>query len=112
MPKAKKTTKKKIAKTQPTARKRVPAKTPARGRAARAPAPARASKPAYSEEYADYLERYALFGTGRPRLSPADFDRLDDEMLDLLGPQSDTGLNDEQIVRLQELEFLLLDSEQ
>ncbi len=113
MPKVKKPAKKKIAKTQPTARKRVPTKTPApRGRAARAPAPARASKPAYSEEYADYLERYALFGTGRPRLSPADFDRLDDEMLDLLGPQSDIGLNDEQIVRLQELEFLLLDSEQ
>ena len=108
MPKAKKTAKKKTAKTRPTARKTASAKKPA----ARKAVPARAPKQTYSEEYADYLERYTLYGAGHPRLSPAEFDRLDDEMLDLLGAQSESGLNDEQIVRLQELEFLLLDSEQ
>ena len=106
MPKAKKPAKKKTTKVTP--RK----KTAAKKRTARVSAPARTSKPQYSEEYADYLERYALYGAGRPRLSPAEFDRLDDEMLDLLGLESEGGLNDEQIVRVQELEYLLLDSEQ
>jgi hypothetical protein len=101
MPKVKKPAKKKTTKT-----------TSSKKTTVRKPAPARASKPAYSEEYAEYLERYALYGAGRPRLSPAEFDRLDDEMLDLLGLESEIGLNDEQIVRVQELEYLLLDSEQ
>lgn len=63
-----------------------------------------------SPEYKEYLERYAEFGEGRPRLSPAEFDRLDDELLELLD-LSGHQLNDEQIVRIQELEFLLIDSE-
>jgi hypothetical protein len=66
----------------------------------------------YTDEYVEYLERYELYGAGRRRLSPAEFDRLDDEMLDLLALEAEHGLNDEQIVRLQELEYLLLDSEQ
>ena len=106
MPKPKKPAKKKS--TQPVQHK----KTTAKKSATQKPAPVRASKPLYSEEYVDYLERYALYGTGRPRLSPAEFDRLDDEMLDLLALESEGGLNDEQIVRMQELEYLLLDSEQ
>ncbi len=74
------------------------------------PSPTRTN---YSEEYAEYLERYELYGEGRPRLSPGEFDRLDEEMLDLLALEAEQGpLNDEQIVRLQELEYLLLDSEQ
>jgi hypothetical protein len=108
MPKVKKPAKKKNAHPKTAARKPASAKKPV----ARSAAPARAPKPAYTEEYADYLQRYAMYGTGRPHLSPADFDRLDDEMLDLLGIQAEIGLNDDQIVRLQELEFLLLDSEQ
>lgn len=106
MPKVKKPAKKKIAK--PAARKATSVKKPA----ARTAAPPRASRTEYSEEYVEYLERHTMYGTGRPRLSSAEFDRLDDEMLDLLGIQSELGLNDEQVVRLQELEFLLLDSEQ
>ncbi|MCL5950799.1 MAG: hypothetical protein M1132_03600 [Chloroflexi bacterium] len=67
----------------------------------------------YNEEYAEYLERYELYGEGRARLSPGDFDRLDEEMLDLLALEAEQGpLSDEQIVRLQELEYLLLDTEQ
>ncbi len=108
MPKVKKPTKKKNVHTKTAGRKPASAGKPA----ARAVAPARGPKPAYTEEYADYLQRYAMYGMGRPHLSPADFDRLDDEMLDLLGIQAEMGLNDEQIVRLQELEFLLLDAEQ
>lgn len=63
-----------------------------------------------SPEYAEYLERYGEFGEGRPRLSPEEFDRLDDELLVLLD-LSGHELNDDQIVRIQELEYLLIDSE-
>lgn len=65
----------------------------------------------YTTEYLDYLERYAIGGAGRPRLTPGEFDQLDEEMLDLLAVEAERGLNDEQTIRLQELEFLLLDSE-
>jgi len=75
-------------------------------------APSPRPRKAYSEEYAAYLDRHAIYGSDRPQLTPSEFDRLDDEMLDLLGIESDLGLNDEQIVRLQELEYLLLDSDQ
>lgn len=61
-------------------------------------------------EYGEYLGRYAEFGEGRPRLSPSEFDRLDDELLELLD-LSGHALNDDQIVRIQELEFLLIDTE-
>src|SRR5512136_3020396 len=66
-----------------------------------------------TDEYNDYLERYELYGEGHPRLSPSEFERYDDELLELLELQADQGsLSDDQIVRLQELEFLLLDTEQ
>jgi hypothetical protein len=104
MPKAKPSARKKPTKKKTSARRPV--------RAKKTRASIRAPKESYSSEYADYLERYTLYGAGRPRLDPAEFDRLDDEMLDLLGLESEQGLNDEQIVRLQELEYLLLDSEQ
>jgi hypothetical protein len=82
-------------------------------RKASAPRPAAAPKENYTEEYSDYLERYELYGEGRPRLTPSEFERLDEELIDLLALEADQGvLNDDQIVRLQELEFLLLDSEQ
>lgn len=106
MPKVKRSAQKKSAKTKPRPRKAAPVK-PAR---ARGPAPS--SRTESSPEYAEYLERYAILGTGRPRLTQAEFDRLDDELLDLLGLETDLGLNDEQIVRLQEIEYLLIDSEQ
>ncbi|HEX7586746.1 MAG TPA: hypothetical protein VF478_00370 [Anaerolineae bacterium] len=105
MPKVKKPTKVNSTKT-PTRKTSAGKKT-----RVRAPAAVRTPKPTYSEEYAAYLERHALIGAGHPRLSSDEFDRLDDEMLDLLDQEFKAGLNDEQIIRLQELEFLLLDSE-
>ncbi len=102
MPKAKTSTKKKTTTAKTTPRKKTTV----------APKFKPSKKDAYSEEYAEYLERYELYGEGRPRLSQADFDRYDDELLDLLALEAEHGLNDDQIVRLQELEFLLLDSEQ
>ncbi len=103
MPKTKTSTKKKTTAAKTTPRKKTTT-TALKSKAIK--------KDAYSEEYAEYLERYEIYGEGRPRLSQADFDRYDDELLDLLALEAEHGLNDDQIVRLQELEFLLLDSEQ
>lgn len=65
---------------------------------------------ALTPDYQDYLERYAVMGAGRPKLSPTEFDKLDDELLDLLD-KSEHRLSDEEIVRLEELEYLLIDAE-
>ncbi len=72
----------------------------------------RKEKPTGTPEYLDYLERYEEFGEGRPRLSAEDFDKLDDELLELLDLSAGgTELSDDQLIRIQELEFLLIDSE-
>ena len=71
----------------------------------------KSARDSYTEEYAEYLERHELYGEGRPRLSPAEFNRLDEELLDLLALEAESPLNDDQLVRLQELEYLLLDEQ-
>lgn len=106
MPKAKKTAPRKAGLKAMT-----PKKTPARKMTAPTKPPA-AKREKYSEEYVEYLERHELFGEGRPKLSQADFDRLDEELLDLIALELERGLDDEQTIRLKELEFLLLDTEQ
>jgi len=63
----------------------------------------------YPDEYQQYLERYEIFGEGRPKLSPEEFDRLDDEILELLALGADAGeLSPEQEERLRELEYLMI----
>ena len=106
MPKSKPSAKRTTRSSKPAPSQKKTTKT-------RAPVKAKPLKPpAYSEEYHEYLQRYEMTGAGRPRLSPKEFDRLDDELLDLLALETEVGLDDEQIIRLQELEYLLLDSEQ
>ena len=104
MAKSKLSAKRKTQSSKPMAKKKTKPHVP---RQAQLP-----KEPAYSSEYREYLERYEMAGTDRPRLSPKEFDRLDDELLDLLALESEVGLEDEQIIRLQELEYLLLDAEQ
>jgi len=63
----------------------------------------------YSEEYHEYLERHELFGEGRPKLSPEEFELLDDELLELLEEETAGGLlTPEQQTRVEELEYLLV----
>jgi hypothetical protein len=63
----------------------------------------------YSEEYASYLKRYELFGEGQPKLSPEEFDRLDDELLDLLALDAEgQELTEDQEERYLELMYLLV----
>lgn len=63
-----------------------------------------------SPEYRAYEKRYLELGEDRPKLSPEEFDALDDELLELLALDDD-DMTDEQIVRIQELEYLLIDAE-
>jgi hypothetical protein len=63
-----------------------------------------------SPEYREYEKRYNEFGQDRPKLSPEEFEALDDELLELLA-LDDSKMTDEQIVRIQELEYLLIDTE-
>jgi hypothetical protein len=63
----------------------------------------------YSEEYASYLGRYGLFSEGQPMLSPEEFDRLDDELLDLLALDAEgQELTEDQEERYLELMYLLV----
>jgi hypothetical protein len=63
-----------------------------------------------SPEYREYLKRHQELGQDRPKLTAEDFDLYEDELLDLLA-LDDEFMTDEQIVRIQELEFLLIDAE-
>jgi hypothetical protein len=63
-----------------------------------------------SPEYREYEKRHLQLGQDRPKLSPEEFEQYDDELLELLA-LDDEAMTDEQIVRLQELEFLLIDAE-
>lgn len=104
MPKPKSTTKK------PVARKTTVSKTDPAKKTTPKPRPV-AAKEKFTDEYLEYLERYEMAGADRPRLTPKEFERLDEEFLELFEMQSDFGLDDEQTIRLEELKYLLLDSE-
>lgn len=63
-----------------------------------------------SPEYRAYEKRYAELGEERPKLTPEEFESYEDELLDLLA-LNDREMTDDQIVRIQELEYLLIDAE-
>ena len=65
---------------------------------------------AVSPEYREYEKRHAELGEDRPKLSPEEFEEFDDELLELLALR-DEDMTDDQIVRLHELEYLLIDAE-
>jgi hypothetical protein len=66
----------------------------------------------YSEEYTSYLERYELFSEGQPKLNPEEFDRLDDELLELLALDAEgQELTEDQEERYLELMYLLVAEE-
>lgn len=70
----------------------------------------KADKVTKSPEYRAYEKRYLELGEERPKLSPQEFEEFDDELLELLA-LDDNLMTDEQIVRIQELEYLLIDAE-
>lgn len=64
----------------------------------------------FSPEYREYLKRHQELGQDRPQLTPEEFEAYEDELLDLLA-LDDEEMSDDQIVRIQELEYLLIDAE-
>lgn len=100
-------------KRKPLSKKKIsPRKNPSAAKPTATPWERKSASGALTEEYSEYLERYELYGEGRPRLSPAEFNRLDDELLDLLAQEGEGSLlSDDQMIRVRELEFLLLDEQ-
>lgn len=76
----------------------------------RKPKPEAKSTPAHTPEYRAYLKRHTELGEDRPKLSPEEFEKYEDELLDLLA-LNDKSMSDDDIVRIQELEYLLIDAE-
>lgn len=74
------------------------------------PKPKSKTKSTQTPEYRDYLKRHAELGEERPQLSPKEFELAEDELLDLLALDDDR-MSDDDIVRIQELEYLLIDAE-
>ncbi len=70
----------------------------------------KSSSASTTPEYREYETRYKELGQDRPKLSPEEFEQLDDELLELLA-LDDNKMTDDQIVRIQELEYLLIDAE-
>jgi hypothetical protein len=68
------------------------------------------STPNLSPEYREYLKRHTELGEERPKLTQEEFERYEDELLDLLA-LDDKRMTDDEIVRIQELEFLMIDAE-
>lgn len=64
----------------------------------------------HTPEYRAYLKRHAEMGEDRPQLTPEEFELYEDELLDLLA-LNDRSMSDDDIVRIQELEYLLIDAE-
>lgn len=74
------------------------------------PKPKSKTESTQTPEYRDYLKRHAELGEERPQLSPKEFELAEDELLDLLALDDDR-MSDDDIVRIQELEYLLIDAE-
>lgn len=72
--------------------------------------PAAKSASTKSPEYRAYEKRHADLGEERPKLTQAEFEEYEDELLDLLAI-NDREMTDDQIVRIQELEYLIIDAE-
>lgn len=78
--------------------------------ARKTPKPKTKSVTSKSPEYRAYEKRHTELGEERPKLTPEEFERYEDELLDLLA-LNDREMSDDQIVRIQELEYLLIDAE-
>ena len=63
----------------------------------------------YDYYYENYLILYNLYGRGRPKLNREQYERLDPELLALVSGGDDKELSREQIARVRDIEYMLLD---
>jgi len=63
----------------------------------------------YDYYYENYLILYNLYGRGRPRLKRDQYEKLDAELMELVGKGDDAELGRDQIARVRDIEYMLLD---
>ncbi|CAG0985117.1 hypothetical protein PLCT2_02142 [Planctomycetaceae bacterium] len=63
----------------------------------------------YDYYYENYLILYNLYGRGRPKLNREQYERLDTELMALVSGGDDKELSREQIARVRDIEYMLLD---
>lgn len=63
----------------------------------------------YDYYYENYLILYNLYGRGRPKLNREQYEKLDTELMALVAGGDDKELSREQINRVRDIEYMLLD---
>jgi len=63
----------------------------------------------YDYYYENYLILYNLYGRGRPRLKRDQYEKLDQELMALVSRGEESELSREQIARVRDIEYMLLD---
>ena len=67
------------------------------------------SSDVYDYYYENYLILYNLYGRGRPRVSREQYEQLDAELMKLVSTADNDQLDHEQMVRVRDIEFILMD---
>ncbi|CAG0929811.1 hypothetical protein PLCT1_01141 [Planctomycetaceae bacterium] len=63
----------------------------------------------YDYYYENYLILYNLYGRGRPKLNREQYEKLDLELMALVATGDESELAREQINRVRDIEYMLLD---
>lgn len=63
----------------------------------------------YDYYYENYLILYNLYGRGRPKLGREQYEKLDQELMALVSGDDEKELSREQIARVRDIEYMLLD---
>jgi hypothetical protein len=67
------------------------------------------SSDVYDYYYENYLILYNLYGRGRPKLNREQYEKLDTELMALVAKGDESELARDQINRVRDIEYMLLD---
>jgi hypothetical protein len=67
------------------------------------------SSDVYDYYYENYLLLYNLYGTGRPHVERAEFERLDDELMQIISRAEGGELSRADVARINDIEYILMD---
>lgn len=67
------------------------------------------SSDVYDYYYENYLILYNLYGRGRPKLNREQYEKLDTELMALVARGDESELARDQINRVRDIEYMLLD---
>lgn len=63
----------------------------------------------YDYYYENYLILYNLYGRGRPRVKREQYEKLDQELMQLVSRGEDAELSRTEVARVRDIEYMLLD---